>query len=57
MMESLNGALTDSEDSVSLKDITFNVDTCNSEVKEYLESRKDYPLSENRSTMSRLQCF
>lgn len=57
MMESLNGALTYSEDSVWLEDITFNVDTCNSGVKEYLESRKDDPLSENRSTMSRLQCF
>lgn len=57
MMESLNGALTYSEDSIWLEDITFNVDTCDSGVKEYLESRKDDPLSENRSTMSRLQCF
>ena len=35
-----NRTFMDSEENEWIEDVTFNVDTCNSEVKEYLESRK-----------------
>ena len=35
-----------------MKDVTFNVDTCNSDIQEYIDSRKDEPPSNNRSIRS-----
>ena len=55
MMELLDGAFKNSENSVQVGDVTLDVDTCNSEVKEYLESRKDNTFSVNRSITSWLQ--
>ena len=34
------------EDEGWIKDVTYNVNTCNSYVKEYFDSRKDEPPSE-----------
>ena len=50
MTELLCRTLTDSEDSVWIDEITFNVDISSSEMKEYLECMKDNPLSINMST-------
>ena len=54
MIKLLDGALMGSENSVWIEDVTFDVDTRSSQVKEYLESRKDNTLSENRSMRHRL---
>ena len=35
-----------------MEDVTFNVDTCNSDIQEYIDSRKDKPPSDNRSIRS-----
>ena len=35
-----------------MKDVTFNVDTCNSDIQEYIDSRKDESPSNNRSIRS-----
>ena len=35
-----------------MEDVTFNVDTCNSGIQEYVDSRRDEPPSDNRSTRS-----
>ena len=31
-----------------MKDVTFNVGTCNSDMQEYIDSKKDKPPSDNR---------
>ena len=54
-MELLDGAFKNSENSVQVGDVTLDVDTCNSEVKEYLKSRKDNTFSVKRSITSWLQ--
>ena len=35
-----------------MEDVTFNVDTCNSDIQEYIDSRKDEPPSDNGSIRS-----
>ena len=35
-----------------MEDVTFNVDTCNSDIQEYIDSRKNEPPSDNRSIRS-----
>ena len=35
-----------------IEDVTFHVDTCNSDIQEYIDSRKDEPPSDNRSIRS-----
>ena len=55
IMELSDGTTKFSEDDGWLEDVTYNVDTCNSDVNEYLESRRDEPPSENRSITSWLQ--
>ena len=35
-----------------IEDVTFNLDTCNSDIQEYIDSRKDEPPSDNRSIRS-----
>ena len=35
-----------------MEDVTFNVDTCNSNIQEYIDFRKDKPPSDNRSIRS-----
>ena len=45
-----------SEDKGWIEDITYTVDTCNSDVKEYLDSRKDGPPSGVSSVISWLNC-
>ena len=35
-----------------MKDVTFNVGTCNSDMQEYIDSKKDEPPSDNRSIRS-----
>ena len=37
-----------------MKDVTFNVVTCNSDIQEYIDSRKDEPPSDNRSIRPRI---
>ena len=39
-------------DSGWMEDVTFNVDTCNSAIQEYIDSRKYEPSSDNKSIMS-----
>ena len=39
-------------DSGWMEDVTFNVDTCNSAIQEYIDSRKCEPSSDNKSIMS-----
>ena len=51
-MELLDRTFKKSENSVQIEDATLDVDTCNSEVKEYLESREDNIFSVNRSITS-----
>ena len=45
-MMKLLDEIKQSEDESWIKDVTYNVNTCNSDVKEYLDSRKDEPPSE-----------
>ena len=35
-----------------MEDVRFNVDTCISDIEEYIDSRKDEPPSDNRSIRS-----
>ena len=35
-----------------MEDVTFNVDTCNSDIQEYIDSTKNEPPSDNRSIRS-----
>ena len=39
----------------SMEDVTFNIDTCNSDIQKYIDSRKDEPPSDNRSIRSRIE--
>ena len=45
VMNLSNGLFMDSKENEWIEDVTFDVDTCKSKVKEYLESREDDPLS------------
>ena len=45
-------SMSDETDPGWMKDVTFNVDTCNSDVQVYIDSRKDDLLSDNRSIRS-----